>query len=166
MIFKESYRLQRSREDHTQVVLDGERAAYAAGLKLYNLDACWKPIGLRCRECGKEGRRVGTAFQAPPRTDIVAWSRLREWVESDGERKERESKSREIRRERYNSWLAGCQSYARDKEKRKRIEILQQAVKLGVRTSEEERRLAVIREKKGKVDDDAWMVVAGSSQAN
>lgn len=49
---------------------------------------------------------------------------------------------------------------ARAEEKRKRITVLQRAVKLGVRTSEEERRLKVIRAARGKSEcTESWVVV-------
>lgn len=49
---------------------------------------------------------------------------------------------------------------ARAEEKRKRITVLQKAVKLGVRTSEEERRLKIIRAARGKSEStELWLVV-------
>ena len=41
----------------------------------------------------------------------------------------------------------------------RQIDTLQQAVKQRVRTSDEERKLALIRVKKGKTEDDVWTVI-------
>ena len=56
-------------------------------------------------------------------------------------------------------------SEATKAERRKRITVLRTALELGIRTDEEERRLAVIRARLGKMVDDpeSWTVVIASS---
>ena len=122
----------------------------------------WKPLGRGprwcCGECGKEGTKVGTAFEAPPRHDKLAWDELRKWVENGGEQKERANKIHEVAEEGCVRGYARHWFFERQREKQRRLEALQQAVKLGVRTADEEAKLAVIRARKenlGKHDGDA-----------
>lgn len=46
-----------------------------------------------------------------------------------------------------------------ESEKLKRIGVLRKALELGVRTSEEERKLSIIRSLKGKTVEESWVVV-------
>lgn len=64
-----------------------------------------------------------------------------------------------MRREYNARWEQMKRCEAADYENRRRVETLQKAVELGVRISEEERRLAVIRTRKLKVEGDTWTVV-------
>ncbi|GJE98508.1 hypothetical protein PsYK624_147400 [Phanerochaete sordida] len=117
--------------------------------------AWWRRVVPCCPGCGAAGVPVSSAFEAPPRGDVRAWRAARAWVEGGGEAALREGRWAEAR-------LRGRWALPREVvegEKRRRIETLRRAVELGVRTSEEERRLGVIRARKGKVEEEAWAVV-------
>ncbi|KIP11785.1 hypothetical protein PHLGIDRAFT_440524 [Phlebiopsis gigantea 11061_1 CR5-6] len=118
----------------------------------------WYPP--HCPSCGKEGRRVGTAFKAPSRNDLCGWKELREWVESGGEESAQKSLMQERRASRQRLRVDDRSRISMD-ERRKRIEALQKASELGVRTSEEERKLSIIRTFKGKTTKESWGVVVG-----
>ena len=114
---------------------------------------------LRCCRCGEPGRRVGGAFSAPRQRNIKAWKQLKEMLYHGGkfdccETWRRENYSEldiELQRERNKP--------AHKEERAKRIEVLRKAVELGVRTSEEETKLEVIRGLKGKGREETWAVV-------
>lgn len=129
-------------------------------LKQHMPDAWWRPLGPHCPQCDKQGSQVGTAFEAPPRSDARAWKKLQAWEEDNGENRERESVRRELRNAERQAKQAWSLQGDREREKHRRIETLRKAVELGVRTSEEERRLSVnvIRERRGPARD-AWTVV-------
>ena len=122
----------------------------------------WQRLGPCCPECGKAGTKVGTSFKAPSKDNIGGWEELRVWIENGGELQERESFEREVAEEKRRRCQGGY--YEHRAEKRKPIETLQQAVALGVRTSEEEKKLAIIRSTKGKTVDEAWAVVVGPAE--
>ena len=123
-------------------------------------DAWWRQLIVRCPRCGANGERVTEEFEAPPQDDVKAWKRLQIWVQSGADLRAQKEKYEERTQESCRHYRRSPEGPVRETERTKRIETLKQATRLGIRTSEEERRLAVIRARKGK-DMDAWAVIIG-----
>lgn len=141
---------------HFQALMRGDKGLSEEEieeLKHLTPEVWWQRMGPCCPGCGEDGRKVGTSFEAPSRDNVGAWKKLRVWIEGGGEQMERASFDLEVLKEKER------QRFSLEYEKRRRIDTLQQAMVLGVRTSEEEERLAIIRLLKGKVVDEAWGVV-------
>lgn len=117
-----------------------------AELRKYAVDAWWTLLKPSCPSCSAPGREVPPTFTPPPQRDLHAWADLErtvETVQAFSETKEEiedESVTEESRR--IMRSLRGPEVMD---ERRARVRVLKEAVALGVRTSEEERRLAVIR---------------------
>lgn len=120
-----------------------------AEMSRYTHTACWRRLHpLRCPGCGIVGRRVGADFEAPSQRKDKAWAVLEEKMDNDSNFDKCTAESLD--------WVYRNHVRRQDKlasepylaEKRRRIEELRKAVELGVRTEEEERRLAAIRGRK------------------
>ncbi|KAJ3558365.1 hypothetical protein NM688_g971 [Phlebia brevispora] len=102
------------------------------------------PKQAHCPVCGEPGSRVGDTFEAPPQKQKSAWAQLCIRLEGGEEF------------QRYRKCPAGhdlitfSERKAREEEKARRIEVLRKAIKLGGRTTEEERRLCMIRARHGR----------------
>lgn len=143
-------------DHHFQALMRGDKGLSEEEieeLKHLTPEVWWQRMGPCCPGCDKDGRKVGTSFEAPSRDDVGAWKKLRVWIEGGGEQMERASFDLEVRKEKAR------QRFSLEFEKRRRINTLRQAMVLGVRTSEEEERLAIIRLLKRKAVDEAWEVV-------
>lgn len=129
-------------------------------LKPYAPDAWWTRVDPLCPGCGAAGVSVPDAFEAPPQKDVKEWKAAQEWL---ARRPEELASLRKLEEGglRLTHYRARKRQEELEPERRRRVETLRKAVELGVRTSEEERRLAVIRARKGgpAVDKDAWAVV-------
>lgn len=125
---------------------------------------CWRRLHpIRCPGCGEPGRRVGGSFEPPPRRKAKAWKQLKTMLENGGRFDHCSDSVREglcerkLHQERWSAWGRSNPGY----EKKKRIEVLRKAVELGVRTSEEERRLNIIRGRLHGQESpgESWIVV-------
>lgn len=136
-------------------VTEEEREA----MKPWCAEVWWQVLSNpRCPGCGGEGRAVGVTFEAPPKHDTKSWRRLEE-AAAFGER-------HDWKRHRRAWWEAGLEGHRRfitmglgehryvEERQRRRVE-LQEALKQGRRTEEEERKLAIIRVARAKKDSES-----------
>lgn len=116
-------------------------------MKKYAPDLWWTPLKPSCPSCGTPGRQVSPTFMPPPQRNVHAWAKLEKTVETAEEYKSATSKAikDEKNAEASRAFSQGYRMTERVDERWRRIRVLKKAVALGVRTSEEERRLEVIR---------------------
>lgn len=121
--------------------------------------AWWRRLEPCCPGCGQVGRIETSALEAPSQRDGKAWRELEARVQSGEERVLLESQAQDMLRENDVRWRRREGHEEREKEKHRRNEVLQKAIELGLRTTEEERRLITIRARKGKIEGDPWAVM-------
>lgn len=107
-------------------------------------EAWWRPLVPRCPKCGNQGHQVSPTFEAPPQDDSRAWAALRLAADAADPRL---CHCKSMGQERHADAFrkATRDGDAISREKRRRVEMLLEASRLGVRTSEEEGKLSVIR---------------------
>lgn len=140
--FKRSYNYARDLIDGKVKLTEEERQE----MKAWCPEVWWQVLGSpRCPSCGQEGRPVGVTFEPPSARDRQAWRRL---AEEDVAMPRDGTRCREAR------WEASMEKQRRieaqkeqhfSKARHSRMCELQEAVKQGRRTDEEERKLVVIR---------------------
>lgn len=133
-----------------------------AELRKYAVDAWWTLLKPSCPSCSAPGREVPPTFAPPPQRDVHAWADLEKTVETVEAFSETiEEIEDEKIREQSRRIVRSVRGPETMDERRARVRVLKEAVALGVRTSEEERRLAIIRgrEPENAGQEDPWAVV-------